>query len=269
MFHPAMRARRTTRPNGSGALLSAIGNRVRLLRSERGMTRRALAQRSGLSERFVAELEAGRANISVVNLSELARVLGVPAGSLLDGADAAPERAPEPGIIALLGLRGAGKSTVGKKLAGAMGVPFFELDRLAEAEGGMELHEIFALHGEEYFRRLELAALKRVLATHERAVLATGGGLVNSPEALRLLLERTRTVWLKALPEEHWERVVRQGDLRPMQNRPHAKAELRRRLKEREPLYARAQITISTTGRTVDEVVGDVRRRFETGEIAR
>jgi XRE family transcriptional regulator, aerobic/anaerobic benzoate catabolism transcriptional regulator len=249
------------RAEAEGALLSALGNRVRGLRAELGLTRRELARQSGLSERFVAELEAGRANISVVNLSELARVLGVAPGALIDGegAGAVRPRAREPGVIALLGLRGAGKSTVGKKLAGALGAPFFELDRLAEAEAGMRLQEIFALHGEEYFRRLELAALKRFLSTQPRAVLATGGGLVTSPEAFRLLLERTRTVWLKALPDEHWERVVRQGDLRPMQNRPQAKAELKRRLKEREPLYARAELTVSTSGRTVDEVVTELR----------
>lgn len=252
---------------GSHPLLVSLGAKVRALRTERRLTRRALAAQSGLSERFVGELEAGRANISVVNLAEIARALGVGPGRLLDdgavsGQGRAEESADRRGVIALLGLRGAGKSTVGQQLSRALSVPFFELDRLVETEAGMSLSEIFAIHGEDYYRRLELSALKRFLATHSRAVLATGGGVVTSPEAFRLLLERTRTVWLKAQPEEHWRRVVVQGDLRPMQNRPHAMAELRRRLREREPLYARADLTLSTSGRSVGEVVRALRQRL-------
>ncbi len=202
----------------------------------------------------MAELEAGRANISVVNLAQLAQSLGVRAASLIE------EPAHDRGVIALLGLRGAGKSTVGPRLAKVLGVPFFELDRLVEAEAGMTLPELFSMHGEEYYRRLELVALKRFLAHHPRAVLATSGGVVTSSETFSVLLERTRTVWLRAQPEEHWDRVVRQGDLRPMQNRPHAMSELRRRLREREPLYSRAELTISTSGRKVAEVVEGISR---------
>jgi XRE family aerobic/anaerobic benzoate catabolism transcriptional regulator len=235
---------------GRHPLLKRLGGRVRALRSERSWTRRQLAEGSGLSERFMADLEAGKANISVVNLSQLAEALGVRLGALLE------EEEPRGGVISLLGLRGAGKSTVGAALARRLKVPFFELDRLVEAEAGMTLPELFAMHGEDYYRRLELSALKRFLGAHARAVLATGGGVVTSPEAFQLLLDRTRTVWLRAQPEEHWDRVVRQGDLRPMRNRPHAMSELRRRLKEREPHYARAEITLSTTGLSVSEVVG-------------
>jgi XRE family aerobic/anaerobic benzoate catabolism transcriptional regulator len=249
-----MRPARGAAEEGEAPLLGYLGQRVRTLRDARGLTRRALAERSGLSERFVAELEAGRANISVLNLDRVARALGATAVSLLEGA---PAQGPG-GVISLLGLRGAGKSTVGKGLAGALGVPFFELDRLVEAEAGMRLSEIFAIHGEDYFRRQELAALERFLGAHRRAVLATGGGIVMSPGAFRTLLEGTWTVWLKALPEEHWARVVEQGDMRPMENRPHAMAELRRRLKEREPLYARAHQTVSTSQRSVDDVVAEV-----------
>ncbi len=164
----------------------------------------------------MGELEAGRANISVMNLVEVARALDVPLPRLLEGAE------PEPGVVALLGLRGAGKSSVGKQLAAQLGVAFFELDKLVEPEAGMRLSEIFAIHGEGYFRQAELAALRRFLETHERGVLATGGGLVESPQALALLKSRARTVWLKASPDEHWSRVVEQGDLRPMKNRPQA-----------------------------------------------
>jgi XRE family aerobic/anaerobic benzoate catabolism transcriptional regulator len=224
-------------------LLTEVGRRVRERRKERAMTLKALAKSAGLSERFVA----GRANISVMNLAEVAAALELPIGAFF-----APV---QHGVIALLGLRGAGKSTVGKALAAKLGVPFFELDRLVEQEAGMSLTEIFAIHGEAYFRRLELDALRRFLNEHPKAVLATGGGLVTSGDAFRLLLERTRTVWLKAAPKDHWARVVGQGDLRPMQNRPQARAELQRRLKEREPLYAQAQQVVNTSGRTVSEIV--------------
>ena len=237
-------------------MLAALGGRVRALRDGRGLTRRALAEASGLSERFIAELEAGRANISVLKLAQVAQALGTQAAALLEGLAPAQDGV---GVISLLGLRGAGKSSVGKKLAAALGVPFFELDRLVEAEAGMKLHELFAIHGEDYFRRLELSALERFLARHQHAVLATGGGIVTSQRAFRTLLESTRTGWLKAQPEEHWARVVSQGDTRPMENRPHAMAELRRRLHEREPLYSRAHHTLSTSHRSVAEVVGTLR----------
>lgn len=219
------------------------------------MTRKSLAQQTGLSERFLAELEAGRGNISVVNLAHVAFALGVTPSSLLAGS--ASEGAVR-GVTALLGLRGAGKSTVGAALAKSMSVAFFELDRLVEAEAGMSLPEIFAIHGEDFFRSLELRALKRFLSEHDRAVLATGGGIVASTEAFELLRSRARTVWLRATPEEHWGRVVAQGDLRPMANRPQAMAELRRRLREREPLYAKADVTCVTSGKTLPEVVREL-----------
>jgi XRE family aerobic/anaerobic benzoate catabolism transcriptional regulator len=171
-------------------------------------------------------------------------------------------------VIALLGLRGAGKSTVGQLLAERLGIDFYELDKLIEDQAGMRLPELFAIHGEDYYRRTELAVLRRFLSEHQQAVLATGGSVVTSPEAFRLLSERTRTVWLKATPEEHWNRVVEQGDLRPMQDRPQAMAELRRRLREREPLYAQAQITALTSGRTISAVVSELVRRVEASSTA-
>ena len=236
----------------SMTLLDEVGRRVRERRKERALTLKDLAKRAGLSERFVSDLEAGRANISVLNLAAVGAALELPMAAFFAPVDH--------GVVSLLGLRGAGKSTIGKALAARLDVPFFELDQLVEREAGMALTEIFSIHGEAYFRRLEHAALQRFLNAHEKAVLATGGGLVTSPEAFRLLLERTRTVWLKATAKEHWARVVGQGDLRPMQNRPEAKAELQRRLREREPLYAQAHRVVNTSGREVSEVVDELTR---------
>lgn len=211
------------------------------------MTLKELADSAGLSVRFVSDLEAGRANISVLNLYEIARALSAPITRFFGA-----ERLT---VVALLGLRGAGKTSVGRMLAQKLDVPFFELDQLVEQEAGMRVAEIFAIHGEAYFREAELGALRKFLNTHSKAVLETGGGLVTAPETFRLLLERTRAVWLKATAKEHWDRVVKQGDLRPMQNRPAARSELRRRLKEREPLYAKAHQVVNTSGRSISDVV--------------
>lgn len=222
------------------------------------MTLRQVAEKSGLSERFLQGLEAGRANVSVLNLWEIATVLGVPAAALFEDEKTVREDAKSKvhrPVIALLGLRGAGKSSIGKALAGSLGVPFRELDRLVEQEAGMALGEIFAIHGEAYFRALELRVLEQVLEEGRALVLATSGGLVTSPAAFERLQLEARTVWLQAKPEEHMARVLQQGDTRPMRNRPQAMAELKRRLREREPLYRRASHRCSTSGRTVDEVV--------------
>lgn len=239
-------------------VLSQLGGRVRSLRTGKGLTRRVLADESGVSERFIAEVESGRANISVRKLAAIADALGVPLSRFFEeGA-----RAAEKSIVALLGLRGAGKSTIGKALAARLRLPFFELDRLVELQAGMDLSEIFAMHGEEYFRGLELAAARQFLKEHRSGVIAVGGGIVESPETFRLLREQARTVWLTATPDEHWQRVISQGDLRPIQNRPHAMLELRRRLREREPLYAQADLTCSTSGRSVAAVVSDLGQRL-------
>jgi len=237
-------------------LLNRLGTRVRSLRQKEGVSRRVLAERSGLSERFVAEVESGRGNISVLKLDQLAQALGVSCASLL----AQPDPAEGAQVVSLLGLRGAGKSSVGKGLADKLGVEFVELDRLVEAEAGMRLGELFAIHGEGYYRQVELTALRKFLARRRPAVLATGGGVVQSAEAFSLLKEKTRTVWLKAAPEEHWQRVVKQGDLRPIENHPHAMAELRRRLKEREPRYAQAELICDTSGRSPSAVAGRLAR---------
>jgi XRE family aerobic/anaerobic benzoate catabolism transcriptional regulator len=165
-------------------------------------------------------------------------------------------------------VRGAGKTTIGAKLAADLGVEFLELDRLVESEAGLSLADLFATHGEEYFRRLEVAALQRLLAERRSAVLATGGGIVDNQEAWPLLEQRTTTVWLRASPEAHWERVVRQGDARPMAGRPAAKAELRRLLARREPLYRRARHHIDTARHGIDGSVRSLLERLGPGRGA-
>jgi XRE family aerobic/anaerobic benzoate catabolism transcriptional regulator len=237
-------------------LLRRLGLRVRRARLERRLSLRVLGAKSGLSTRFLTELEAGRANISVDRLAGLATALGLSAGSmLLDAERGRTPAAPTPERVALLGLRGAGKTAIGRRLATRLGVPFFELDGLVEEAAGLSLADVFRVHGEDYYRRLEADALRRWLAEHARGVLATGGGIVGNDEAFRMLREHTTTVWVRARPEDHWNRVVRQGDRRPMAGRPAAQEELRRILESRRPLYARARFQIDTSGLNVAECV--------------
>jgi len=233
--------------------LKSLGLSIRSLREQQGLSVQQLAKRSRLSTRFITELQAGRANISVLRLMRVAEVLGKTAGALLSEAEKAnQEHNGKRPLIALLGIRGAGKSTIGERLAARLSLQFFELDRLVEVEAGLSLPEVFALHGEEYYRRLEVEALRRLLRRPSGGVLATGGGIVTNLEARKLLDDHTITVWLKASVEEHWNRVVRQGDPRPMAGRPAAKAELRRLMAEHEPLYKRARYRVDTARLGVD-----------------
>ncbi|HTJ40936.1 MAG TPA: shikimate kinase [Kofleriaceae bacterium] len=235
----------------SGAFLATVGQRVRSAREQRAWSRRELSERSGVSERFLAQLETGQGNISLVRFAEVAAALGTTPAELLAGATGMDAAKP----IALLGVRGAGKSTVGVRLARRLGVPFVEVDKRIEQTAGLALEEIFELHGEAYYRRLEREVLARLLAGGDAMVVATGGSIVNDASNFALLAERSRTVWLRAKPEDHWERVVKQGDRRPMQGKEHAYAELRALLAAREGLYARAQHVIDTHGRSIDQVV--------------
>jgi XRE family aerobic/anaerobic benzoate catabolism transcriptional regulator len=239
--------------------LGRLGERVRAGRNAQGMTRKELAESSGVSERYLAQLEAGRGNISVLLLRRVARAMRVPVGALVRE-DAAPRTAR----IALLGVRGAGKSTLGAKLAQALELPFVELDREVEKEAGAKLAEVFALYGQDAFRRFERRALARVLDENERAVIATGGGLVTDPSTYELLLERCFCVWLKASPQEHMSRVVAQGDMRPFSGRTQGRSaaldEIRRLLADRERLYARAPLALDTSGKTVRQTLQELRK---------
>jgi XRE family aerobic/anaerobic benzoate catabolism transcriptional regulator len=234
-------------------LLRTLGQRARARRLERGWTLREVAERSGVSPRFLVQVEGGQGNISVRRLADVARALEVTPASLitLPAGDAEP-------VIALLGLRGAGKTTVGRRLARRLRVPFVELDRGIEQAANLSLSELFSLHGEDYYRRLERDVLQTVLADRRAMVLATGGGLVTAPETYAVLRESAVTVWLKATPEDHWNRVLRQGDRRPMADHPQAMSDLRALLAARTPLYASAAHTIDTSGRAVDRIVEEI-----------
>ncbi len=239
-------------------VLEALGIKVREGRVARGWTLRDLAERSGVSVRFLVQLESGRANISIKRLTEIAAAFGVTAADLLREADAA---AP-PNVVALLGLRGAGKTTIGRHLARRLHFRFVELDRRIEKMADLSLSELFSLYGEEHYRRLEREALSQVLAEKRPMVLATGGGLVAVPDTFALLKKHAVTVWLRARPEDHWNRVVRQGDRRPMADHPQAMADLRSLLGRREALYALADHTVDTSARSVDRVVTEIERHL-------
>ncbi len=252
------------------------------MRALRGMSRKVLAKVSGISERYIAQLEAGRGNVSIVLLRRVSDAMGahledlIPSGDhtqdwqvirdllrkatpaqiaqakdLLAGHSGASAHASFCGI-ALIGLRGAGKSTLGKILAKRIGWNFVELNKEIEAQNGLSVAEIIALYGQEGFRRMEQAALNQLLARKELMVLATGGGIVSEPLTFELILSSFYTIWLKAEPEEHMGRVRKQGDLRPMADDRSAMAELRNILVSREPLYARASAVVDTAGLSVD-----------------
>jgi XRE family aerobic/anaerobic benzoate catabolism transcriptional regulator len=238
--------------------LTQLGERVRAWRAEHATTRRALASASGVSERFLAQLEAGQGNISVLRLRALARAMRVPLESLV-------RETQKKELIALVGLRGAGKSTLGAKLAESLKVPFVELDKEVEKEAGAELGEVFAMYGQDAFRRFERRALERVLAQHPRAVIAAGGSLVTAADTYQQLLARCFCVWLKTRPEEHMARVIEQGDMRPFKGRnapgrPSALDEIRKLLEDRAGLYARADATLETSGKTVRQSLAELKR---------
>jgi XRE family aerobic/anaerobic benzoate catabolism transcriptional regulator len=219
-----------------------------------------LGERAGVSERFLAQLETGEGNISVARLEDVAEALATTAARLLSDAGERPRtQAAKSGapIVALLGLRGAGKSAIGARVAKKLRVPFVELDALVAREAGMSLATIFEMHGEAYFHRLERETLKKLLddAGERGAVLATGGSIVRDPETFALLKKRTLTLWLKARAKDHWDRVVAQGDVRPMRDRNNAMSELKSLLRERKDLYAQAAHAIDTSSMALDEAV--------------
>jgi XRE family aerobic/anaerobic benzoate catabolism transcriptional regulator len=227
-------------------LLRQLALSVRAWRGRHRLTRRELAAASGLSLRFLADIENGTCNPSLRRIENLARALGIPAATLLS-----TPAIPRHQRIALLGLRGAGKTTLGRALARHLRRPFVELDARIEVAAGLSLAEIFELHGEQYFRRTEREVLTRFLAEERAAVLATGGGLVMEPESFDMLRAACLTVWLRAEPADHYNRVLQQGDRRPMADNPHAMAELKTLLAQRAPLYRRADLRVDTSRLTV------------------
>ncbi len=240
-------------------MLESLAANIRGLRKDRRWSRRELASRAQVSERFLAEIEGARANPSVLKIAQLARALGTTPDVLVRQRPAAGGNRR---VVALLGLRGAGKSTVGKQLAAAMGLPFVELDQRIEASEGLKLEEMFELHGEAYYRQAERRELERLLASGDPMVLAVGGGLVTERETFDLLKTRAHTVWLQAAPEDHWTRVVAQGDTRPMADDDQAFVHLCAILAEREKLYQEAEITVNTSEHDVEETCGTLGLRF-------
>lgn len=280
MAGPKTQSKPGEKPGVADAFAGAVGGLVRSARAKRGITRRALAEQSGASERYLAQIESGQGNPSVTILKGIADALDVPVAELLPSAggrgealdrihnllasvppselaaiadliegrtkaDLAADRAQR---IALIGLRGAGKSTLGTKLAERLGVPFIELDRLIEQEYGARIPDLIEIAGLATFRRYERGCLERVIAEHDAAVIATAGGIVSSPETYGLLLRRTHTVWIKARPEEHMRRVMAQGDFRPMAQNREAMADLMAILDARSADYARAEAALDTSG---------------------
>jgi len=264
------------------AFAAAVGGLVRRSRAKRGMTRRQLAEQSGASERYLAQIEGGQGNPSVIMLKSIAEALDVPIIELLPRSNGRSEalnrifdfllRVPQaelPAIaemiegrtdagadrarrIALVGLRGAGKSTLGARLAEHLGCPFIELDRLVEREYGASIPDLVEIAGLATFRRYERSCLERVIGEHQSAVIATAGGIVANAESYALLLRRSHTVWIKARPDEHMRRVMAQGDFRPMAQNREAMADLVAILEARRADYARAEAELDTSGDTVE-----------------
>ncbi|MCC5809560.1 MAG: helix-turn-helix transcriptional regulator [Ectothiorhodospiraceae bacterium] len=269
--------------------LALVSERVRALRARRGMTRKDLSRHSDISERYLAQLESGAANPSIAVLLRIAYAMDVDFRELLPGRS-------EPGLrltplvemlqrlspdqeqeayellskhfsrhqgpcrgIALIGLRGAGKSTLGARLAARFNVPFIRLGEMVERMGGMELGELFSLGGQKAYRRLERQALQRVIDSHPLAVVEAGGSLVSEPETFQLLRASYHTVWVRAVPEDHMSRVISQGDLRPMAgDNEEAMEDLRRILAEREPYYRTANAMLETSGRSIEDCLEEL-----------
>ena len=274
------RAEAAAPPSRGEALAREAGARLRAARAARRLSRKALAEMSGVSLRYIAQIEAGQGNASLLILDRLCAALDLSLAAVVADNDDAAEiaalyreadpdaraavraalGAPQPAggraaRVALIGLRGAGKSTLGARLAAEVDAPFVELNAQIEALSGMAVPDLIALYGPEGYRRLEAQAVERVADAHERVVLAVAGGIVAAPSAFATLLERFTAIWLKAAPEEHMARVRAQGDERPMAGNPAAMDELRSILTARDEQYARAALVADTPATTEDEAL--------------
>jgi XRE family transcriptional regulator, aerobic/anaerobic benzoate catabolism transcriptional regulator len=270
---------------GRNRFLRTLGERVRGERARRGMSRKLLARHAQISERYVTQLESGKGNVSIVLLNQIASALGLPLSRLFEGDEspadflarlspaqlaeayallaamfAGDNTAARAHRVALVGLRGAGKTTVGRALAEQLQVPFFELDREIERIAGMSVGQVLELYGQQAWRRYELQALQELLRDHPAFVVAAGGSIVAEPATYELLLRSCSTVWVRTTPEEHMVRVIAQGDQRPMADSSRAMDDLRRILQEREPLYARADLTVNTAEFPPQQSVAEIMR---------
>jgi len=262
-----------------------VGALVRRGRARRGITRRQLASDSGISERYLAQIESGQGNPSIIVLKAVALAMDMPMTELLPingkrheafhrinellgrlstaelpsvaqmieqriRESAASERSRR---IALVGLRGAGKTTLGQMLAKRLGWPFVELNRVVEQEYGASVSMLIEMSGVTAFRRYEQASLEKVIAENDKVVIATAGGIVANPETYALLLRRAHTVWVQAQPQEHMSRVMAQGDFRPMAENRAAMADLLAILDARKADYAQAEAQLDTSGEKVEQ----------------
>jgi XRE family aerobic/anaerobic benzoate catabolism transcriptional regulator len=243
------------------ALLRDIGTLVRNERAKRGMTRRALAQACQTSERYLAQIESGSGNPSVLVLDSIARALDVDPADLMPPPRRAAislRSADRARRIALIGLRGAGKSTLGAALAQRLDAPFIEIDKMIEREHGAPVSTLFEVYGQGTFRRYERECLARIIAQHESAVIATAGGIVADEHTLAQLLDQTHVIWLQASPADHMRRVMEQGDFRPMERNRDAMADLVAILNARAPAYGRAHARLDTSSRDLAHCVDEL-----------
>jgi XRE family aerobic/anaerobic benzoate catabolism transcriptional regulator len=272
-------------------LIERVGTRVRDARKMASMSRRELSERSGVSPRYLAQLEGGQGNISIGLLQQVALALGLPiealvgaddtaahVATLFANADAAtrahilqtlePKREDKAQRICLIGLRGAGKSTLGPKIAKDLGVPFVELNAEIARKAGIPISEIIALYGEEGYRQLETETLDHIITQHARIVVAVAGGIVSSSDTFQRVLRCFHTVWIKAQPSEHMDRVRAQGDLRPMAGNPQAMQHLEQILRTREVQYAQAAYQLDTSGKSIDASHSELNTLLRQNNIA-
>ena len=290
--HPDSSGESTLQSSDSG-YLHALGEHIRDLRVRRGMTRSILARDSGVSVRYLAQLEGGEGNISILRLRQVAQAMAMPLEEIIR---VGPEQAAELTLlkqfvsrlsstqlaeagnllrstfenrtrrqrIALVGLRGAGKSSLGKMLAAHLKIPFIELADVIEQTAGASLSEVFSLYGQAAYRRYERRSLEWLIENHESFVLSTGGSISTEPATFDQLLSSCYTVWLKASPAEHMARVVAQGDQRPMGDNREAMQDLERILIGREPMYRKADATVNTSGLDIERSLAELLKNLRT-----